>query len=142
MPTPQVRRPKVRRLEVRRPPMKVQRNCYLSVQAWHRAVQGGWVGFSDLKTSRVSEPSTCCGAAATPKPQNLKSLNPYKKWQQLRTQTDFPTLQVWTSEGGPQGVPALAAQVTVGFQKRLANCRAAERLEHDLAVQEAVDAPS
>ena len=34
----------------------------------------------------------------------------------------------------------LAAQVTVGFQKRLADCRAAERFEHDLRVQEAVDA--
>lgn len=34
----------------------------------------------------------------------------------------------------------LAAQVTVGFQKRLADCRAAERFEHDLRVQEAADA--
>ena len=34
----------------------------------------------------------------------------------------------------------LAAQVTVGCQKRLADCRAAERFEHDLRVQEAVDA--
>ena len=34
----------------------------------------------------------------------------------------------------------LAAQVTVGFQKRLADCRAAERFEHDLCVQQAVDA--
>ena len=33
-----------------------------------------------------------------------------------------------------------AAKVTVGFQKRLADCRAAERLEHDLAIQAAVDA--
>ena len=33
-----------------------------------------------------------------------------------------------------------AAKVTVGFQKRLADCRAAERLEHDLAIQAAVAA--
>ena len=33
-----------------------------------------------------------------------------------------------------------AAKVTVGFQKRLADCRAAERLEHDLAIQAAIDA--
>ena len=33
-----------------------------------------------------------------------------------------------------------AAKVTVGFQKRLADCRAAERLEHNLAIQAAVDA--
>ena len=31
-----------------------------------------------------------------------------------------------------------AAKVTVGFEKRLADCRAAERLEHDLAIQAAI----
>lgn len=33
-----------------------------------------------------------------------------------------------------------AAKVTVGFQTRLADCRAAERLERDLAIQAAIDA--
>ncbi|CAJ1345094.1 unnamed protein product, partial [Effrenium voratum] len=70
----------------------------------------------------------------------------------LFTQTDFPPFKSYGVEGwwldnllkagklDREVYLRLAAQVTVGFQKRLADCRAAERLEHDLAVQEAVDA--
>lgn len=36
----------------------------------------------------------------------------------------------------------VAAQVTVGFQKRLGDCKAAERYLHDQAVRDAVQAES
>ena len=66
--------------------------------------------------------------------------------------TDFPPFEAYgvqgwwldnlLKDGKLEGSVYLryAAKVTVGFQKRLADCRAAERLEHDLAIQAAVDA--
>ena len=107
-------------------------------------------------TSKPQESQNLQPAVEQQQLQNLrtsKSLDPYKEWQQLRfTQTDFPPFKSYGVEGwwldnllkagklDREVYLRLAAQVTVGFQKRLADCRAAERLEHDLAVQEAVDA--
>ncbi|CAJ1352267.1 unnamed protein product [Effrenium voratum] len=70
----------------------------------------------------------------------------------LFVHTDFPPFKAYGVEGwwldnllkagklSRETYLQLAAQVTVGFQKRLADCRAAERFLHDQAVRAAVAA--
>lgn len=66
--------------------------------------------------------------------------------------TDFPPFQAYGVEGwwldnllkagklSRKTYLRLAAEVTVGFQKRLADCRAAERFLHEQALQDAIAA--
>lgn len=74
---------------------------------------------------------------------------------QLRfNSTDFPPFKAYGVEGWwldnllkagkltRQTYLRVAAQVTVGFQKRLGDCKAAERYLHDQAIRDAVQAES
>ena len=91
-----------------------------------------------------------CGSRSGPGP---KVHNPKNKTFLLRFNfTDFPPFEAYGVQGWwldnllkdgkleRSVYLRYAAKVTVGFQKRLADCRAAERLEHDLAIQAAIDA--
>ena len=79
----------------------------------------------------------------------------FRVWSQRRfNSTDFPPFKAYGVEGWwldnllkagkltRQTYLRVAAQVTVGFQKRLGDCTAAERYLHDQAIRDAVQAES